>query len=239
MPKTTITFGIGTGALMAVVPLSGFWSKEQILEVAHHHSPLLFWIAAAVAVLTPFYMMRLFVVAFLGKAKAHGTEKAKEVPTVMLAPLIVLAVMAVLSGFGFVASRIAPAYHPHAFDLTSLVFWVSLGALVIGAGLGFVLYKDRTSDPLAHNSLFKVFRNKFYLDEIYLKLVKLCQDTVAAVVHFIDELLINGLIVGGLARSAGGMGNLFRRLQSGNLQAYALLFGAGILLVIYLTVFAR
>ncbi|NIP93143.1 MAG: NADH-quinone oxidoreductase subunit L, partial [Akkermansiaceae bacterium] len=95
------------------------------------------------------------------------------------------------------------------------------------------------SDPLAANPLFRIFRNKFYLDELYLALVKFLQDTVAAIVHFFDEFLINGLLVGGLARSAGGIGHLFRRLQTGNLQVYAILFGAGILLVIYLTVFAR
>ena len=70
-------------------------------------------------------------------------------------------------------------------------------------------------------------------------LVRFCQDTVAAVVHFIDEFFINGLLVGGLTRSTSGLGNFFRRLQSGNLQGYAILFGAGVLLVIYLTVFAR
>ena len=52
------------------------------------------------------------------------------------------------------------------------------------------------------------------------------------------QLIINGLIVGGLSRGTASFGNLIRRLQSGNLQGYALLFGVGILLVIYLTVFA-
>jgi len=120
-----------------------------------------------------------------------------------------------------------------------MVFWISLGALLLGAGGGFLLYHGRSSDPLANTPLFKLFRNKFYLDELYLKLVDLFQDTVAMVVHFLDEFLINSMIVGGLARSTAGLGNIFRRLQSGNLQGYAILFGAGILLVIYLTVFAR
>ena len=82
-------------------------------------------------------------------------------------------------------------------------------------------------------------RRDGYLDEIYLAIVKIFQDTFAAIVHFFDEFLISELLVGGLARSASGMGNFFRRLQNGNLQNYAILFGAGILLVIYLTVFAR
>ncbi len=239
MPVTTITFAVGTAALMAVPPLSGFWSKEQILAAASHYNPSLFWLAAAVAVLTPFYMMRLFMVAFLGKARHHGAEKATEVEPLMLAPLVGLAILAVFAGFRFLAGPFSPAYHHHQLDLTSHVFWVSIAAVLIGAGLGFLLYRNRETDPLASNPVFKLFRHKFYLDEFYLKLVGFFQDTVASVVHFFDEFLINGLLVGGLARSTGGLGNLLRRLQSGNLQRYAILFGAGILLVIYLTVFAR
>ncbi|MDB4463065.1 NADH-quinone oxidoreductase subunit L, partial [Akkermansiaceae bacterium] len=60
---------------------------------------------------------------------------------------------------------------------------------------------------------------------------------VAAVVHFIDELVIGGLLVGGFSRAAGGIGRIFTRMQSGNLQTYASLFGVGVILVIYLTVF--
>jgi NADH-quinone oxidoreductase subunit L len=59
----------------------------------------------------------------------------------------------------------------------------------------------------------------------------------AAIIHFFDEFLINGLLVGGLTRSAEGVGNLFRRVQSGNLQGYAFAFGFGVILIIYLTVF--
>jgi NADH-quinone oxidoreductase subunit L len=239
MPKTTITFAIGTGALMAVpFVTSGFYSKEQILSVAQHHNPALFWIAATVAVLTPFYMMRLFVVAFLGEGRGHGAKEAKEVPNVMFGPLALLAFLALIAGFPFFAHTIAPTFHPHPFEL-NIVFWISLGALLVGAGGGFLLYNGRSSDPLANNPLFKLFRNKFYLDELYLMLVRFFQDTVAMVVHFFDEFLINDMIVAGLARSTAGLGNIFRRLQSGNLQGYAILFGAGILLVIYLTVFAR
>ena len=102
-----------------------------------------------------------------------------------------------------------------------------------------VTCKRREVDPLADNPVFKLFRNKFYLDEIYLRIVRFTQDKVAAFLHFLDEFLIGDLLVGGLARSATGLGNAFRRLQNGNLQAYAILFGAGIILVIYLTVFSR
>ncbi|MCH2062785.1 MAG: NADH-quinone oxidoreductase subunit L [Roseibacillus sp.] len=241
MRKTAVTFAIGTAALMAIYPLSGFWSKEQILETAHHENPALFWLSIVVAALTPFYMTRLFIVAFLGRGRTHGAKEAREVPGIMLYPLFILAAMSVIAGFSPIAGKLAPAFHhpEHTFNPANPIFLISLAALGIGIAAGILLYRGRDSDPLAHNRVFKLFRNKFYLDELYLILVKFCQDTVAAVIHFFDEFLIGDLIVGGLARSATGLGNVFRRLQSGNLQGYAILFGVGIILIIYLTVFAR
>jgi NADH-quinone oxidoreductase subunit L len=248
MKATTATFAIGTAALIAVPLFSGFFSKEEILlaTLDHGHVTALFVVAAIVAVLTPFYMTRAFVVAFLGKPRGHGAEEAKEVPLVMLLPLVLLALLAIVAGFKFgpidipaALSAMDPRRHGAEHAGGQLVMGVSVAALLIGAGLGFVLYRNRTSDPLAANPLFKLFRHKFYLDELYLLLVKIFQDTVAAVVHFFDEIIINGLIVGGLARSTAGLGGLLRRMQTGNLQVYALLFSAGILLVVYLTVFLR
>jgi NADH-quinone oxidoreductase subunit L len=67
--------------------------------------------------------------------------------------------------------------------------------------------------------------------------VKYLQDGFAAIVHFLDELVINGLIVGGFTRLADSAGRLFTKAQAGNLQAYAFSFGLGVLLVIYFTVF--
>ncbi len=120
----------------------------------------------------------------------------------------------------------------------NIVTYCSIGAFLVGLVAAVVLYKGKESDPIASNGMMKVFRNKFYLDEIYAKLIKIFQDIVAAVVHFLDEFVINGLIVGGLTRLAQGTGNIFRtKMQTGSLQNYAFLLGAGIILVIYLTVF--
>ena len=90
---------------------------------------------------------------------------------------------------------------------------------------------------MENRGAFKHFRNKFYIDEAYAKVVRYGQDTLAAFIHFFDELFINGFLVDGFSRAAGGFGRIFGRLQSGNLQGYAVLFGIGVLLVIYLTVF--
>jgi len=235
MPVTTITFAIGTAALIAVPFTSGFFSKEQILEAAHHRNPYLFWIGAAVAVLTPFYMTRAFIITFLGKNRTKNAEHAKEVGPLMSAPLMVLAVMGLIAGFPFVAAKLAPAYQqPEHLIHFGMVTGVSIAALLIGVIGGFVLYAGKEKDPVS----IPLFRNRFYIDTIYEKgLVRYLQDGFAAIIHFFDEFLINGLIVGGLTRLAESFGNLFRKVQSGNLQAYAFTFGLGVLLLIYFTVF--
>ena len=159
----------------------------------------------------------------------------------MLYPLFALSCMAVIAGFTPVAETLSPAFHhpSHSFSLTNPVFLISLAALIIGIGSGILVYRGRDSDPLEGSAIFKIFRNKFYFDEVYLVLVRIFQNAVAMVVHFLDDFIIGNLLVGGLVRTASGVGNLFRKLQSGNLQGYAFLFGAGIILIIYLTVFAR
>ena len=235
MPITGFTFLIGFLALIAVPGTSGFFSKEQILEAAFEKEKILFWIAAAVAVLTPFYMTRLFVVAFLGKSKSDHAAHAHEVGPLMFIPLVILAVLGLVAGYPFFASKFAPAYHPpeHLFHLGFISF-VSIGAVLIGVISGFVLYTGKEKDPVS----LPLLQNRFYIDGFYDNfLVRYFQDAFAAVVAFFDEFLINGLLVGGLSRTAESTGNLFRKVQSGSLQGYAFAFGLGVILVVYFTVF--
>ena len=238
MPITFLTFGIGTIALCGVPGTACFFSKEHILESAAHSGQwLLFGIAALVACLTTFYMFRLFFVAFLGSPRSDHAGHAKEVGPLMSAPLTVLSVMAIFSGYQFLGGKIAPLYKPFEFHPDAPAFIASISAVLIGLFLAWKLYGNTENDPLENKGIFKHFRNKFYIDEAYAKLVGYGQDTLAAFIHFFDELIINGFIVDGFSRAAGGFGRIFGRLQSGNLQGYAILFGIGVLLVIYLTVF--
>lgn len=236
MPITAITFLIGTMALTAVPFTAGFYSKEGILHAAHHQP--LFWVAAFVALLTTFYMFRLFIVAFLGKAREHGSEEASEVSLIMSVPLVILAVMS------FAAPHMAsifpmPASWSVDFDVMphfdDPVFWTSIAAFVIGAVSAFVIYAGKIKDPIN----ISLFSNKFYFDELYAWIIKIFQDALAAIIHFFDAFIINTIIVGGLSRSAAGLGNVFRRYaQSGSLSGYAFLMAVGALLVIYFAVFA-
>ena len=240
MPITAITFAIGTAALIAVPYVtSGFWSKEEILAAAYNGNKALFAIAVLVAFLTTFYMTRAFVITFLGKTRSQNADHAKEVGPLMLMALVALAGMAIFSGFPFLSgalNAIRPDHGGHHAEGHIVVLIASLASLVLGLAAGFILYNGKDKDPIS----IPLFRNRFYLDAIYDKgIVKYLQDGVASIVHFFDEILINGILVGGLSRLAESTGNLFRKAQSGNLQAYAFTFGLGVLLLIYFTVFYK
>lgn len=232
MPITAWTFIIGTLSLTAVPLTSGFYSKEGILHAAHGHP--LFWIALGVAALTTFYMFRLIFIAFLGEAKDEHAKHAAEVESRMFIPLIILAVMALASPF---LVNLIPAndFTPNtSLHLDDPLFYYSVAAFVVGLALAFIFYKGKKEDSIS----IPLFRNKFYIDEFYGGIVKWFQDILAAVVHFLDEFIINGLLVGGFTRLAQGTGNIFRtHAQSGKLSHYALISGAGVLLAIYFTVF--
>lgn len=238
MPITGFTFAIGTAALMAVPYItSGFWSKEEILAAAYSGNKALFGIAIFVAFLTTFYMARLFIVAFLGKPRDHGSDHAHEVGPLMFVPLLLLAVMAIISGFSFTSgplSAFRPDHHGGHAEGHTIILAASIASLLLGLSAGFVFYKGKDSDPIS----VPLFKNRFYIDSIYDKgLVRYFQDAFAAIIAFFDEFLINGLLVGGLSRAAESFGNIFRRVQSGSLQGYAFCFGLGVILVVYFTAF--
>src|SRR6266850_2587174 len=102
---TFLTFMVGTLALIGFPPFSGFFSKDAILSLAYERNSAIFWLALFTAFLTAFYMVRLVVVVFFGKPRSHQARVGREAPSIMIIPLIVLAIPAFASGFGFVTKR--------------------------------------------------------------------------------------------------------------------------------------
>ncbi|MGJ8722917.1 MAG: NADH-quinone oxidoreductase subunit L [Roseibacillus sp.] len=240
MPITAITFLLGTLALAGFPFTAGFFSKEGILHTTWEYNQPLFWLVAAIAALTTFYMGRLFFVVFFGESRSKNSKSASEVGPLMFVPLVLLAAMAIFAGLPSIANTISPLYHePKALIEFGTPLYASLGAFAIGAAFAFVFYFNKKEDPLANNPVSKLFANNFYVDERYGQLVKYGINVKASVIDFLDEFIINGLIVGGLARCSAALGQLFNRAQSGSLQTYSLLMGVGVLLVIYLTVFVK
>ena len=227
MKITSITFLIATAALAGIYPLSGFYSKDAIMTVALN-KPILLVIGSFVAFLTAFYMTRLCVVVFLGKARSWSAEEAKEVPLLMLVPLLVLTIGAIFAGQTFSYNWfVDPEKIPHPEGVLPFIL-TAIG--VAGIVSGFFLYRGRDQEPYP----VQVLARKFYLDEIYIILVRIFQDAVAWVAKQIDELLIDKLLVRGGARLVTEIGSMLRGMQSGNLQGYAFLFGVGVILVLYI-----
>ena len=164
----------------------------------------------------------------------------REVGGLMLVPLLILAVLALISGYGFIADRLVPfnGFVSESFHM-GMPFYVSMGALVLGILLAAAFYAGSpASDKLSGNAVSRALANRLYIDLFYDKvLVRGVQGVLAAIIDFMDQFIISGLIVGGLARLTAAIGSLLRRLQSGNMAAYTALFGIGLLLVIYFTVF--
>jgi len=225
MPKTYWTFLIGTMALCGVPLFSGFFSKEAILAVALENNILLFLVAVLVALLTTFYMTRLFIVAFMGKPRSSHAEQAKESPAVMTVPLLVLAVPSVLAGY----------FNAHAPN--PLVLAASLVVVVFGMLVANSVYSVAKADPLPSKLglLAKAVRNRFWFDEVYQWFIDKVQENLAKLADAIDRWVIAGLLVRGTHGTTELAGRVLRLAQTGNLQTYAFWFAAGMAALLIFT----
>jgi NADH-quinone oxidoreductase subunit L len=231
LPITFVTFTVGALALIGCPPFSGFFSKDAILALAYERNMPIFIVGLFTAFLTAFYVVRLLVIVFFGNSRSEVARQSKESPLVMTGPLIVLAILAALGGFGFFARNFLalPMEKEAAFLVPTLAF----GALIAGSGLAIAIYRNRTREPID----VEVLRHKFYFDEFYAWLINWTQELLAQISAFFDRWIIDTAAVDGSSRGTWGIGALLRLIQVGNLQAYAFLFGIGVVAVIYFAVF--
>ncbi len=231
MPITFITFLIATLALTGFPGLSGFFSKDAILAYAFAQNQLLFWVAWLTAVLTAYYMVRLFLIVFFGKPRSEDAQTAGESPAIMTVPLVILAVLSIIGGYKPVIKWLYeyPDYpHPPGW-----FYAIAIAAFFIGAGLAFLVYRRVDKDPV----LIPIFKNKFYIDDIYNLLVHRVHDGAAKMAAWIDKWILDGLIIRGLSGLTWGTGYVMRFIQLGSLQVYALIFSVGLIVMLYLTLF--
>jgi NADH-quinone oxidoreductase subunit L len=252
-PKMRITFWtflIGTLALCGVPPLSGFYSKDAVLATASEHSPMLFALGSLVALLTAFYMSRLVLVTFFGSTRSEHAAHAHESPKVMVWPLVALAFASVFAGFwgmdAFFARQLSPeSAVPHGSILETLFAPFShapgaalagLGATVFGFSFAFSLYANTAKDPLPEKLGFlsRAMRDRFYFDEFYSRLIAVTHEAVSRAADWFDRWIIAGLGIRGLHGTTEILGRALRLVQTGNLQTYAFLFVAGVVLVLLL-----
>lgn len=228
MPITFLVMGAGALALAGVPPFSGYFSKDLIIEWAWVSNRPLFWISAAAVAFTALYTFRLFFVVFFGAPRSEEARKAHESPLVMLVPMMILAVLALSSGWPFIAKLYIHPAHPE--DVPLLTRLIIYGFLVVGiAGAAALYLRGPKTDPVS----IPLFANRLYIDDLYGWLVRWVQGGFAQLCALLDRWVVDGL-VHLAALTAWGAGYALRLLQVGNLQAYSFFFGAGVIVLLYL-----
>ncbi|WP_298283005.1 NADH-quinone oxidoreductase subunit L [Acidocella sp.] len=254
IPFTWLMLLIGSVALAGLPPFAGYYSKDAILDAAFAANTGIslygFWMGVITAGLTAFYSTRLLLLVFHGPSRApkHVHDHAHESPLVMLAPLAVLAVGAVTSGFllhhAFIGGGSAAFWgasivlEPHSVmnQLTSLPYWAdhaTIIAALTGIAVGLVFYvlapglPARLAQSLRPIYLFML--NKWYFDELYDWLfVRPALKIARAFWRYGDEQIIDG-VPNGLAAATSELASGAGKLQTGSIAVYALVMLIGLL----------
>ncbi len=259
LPRTYWTFLIGTLALAGIFPFAGFFSKDEILWQTLNQGGVLLWLlGAGAAFMTATYMFRAVFMTFHGNSRVnHGVaHHLHESPGIMTVPLMILAILSVTGGFiGFpvieggnkFAEFLAPVFAPpagfpkpgeavhHAVSFEVAMMLVSL--LIAGLGI-FLAYRMYIKNPALPDRLAERYKapynalvNKYWVDEIYnFIFVRFFLAVSIFFWRFVDDLIVDGIVNGVAALFRGGS-EVFKRLQTGNVQNYALSILIGVVLI--------
>jgi NADH-quinone oxidoreductase subunit L len=250
MPVTFVTFGLGYLAIIGFPGLSGFFSKDKIIEAAFAKGGTEGWILGGCALLgaaiTAYYMTRVMLLTFFGEKRWQPDENGNEPhphesPKVMTIPMIVLAVGSVAGGAFFsVGDRflhwlepITGHDHGHA-PISALTVTVStVAVMVIGVATAYAQYGRRPVPVVAPRGslLTRAARRDLLQDDFnHVVLVRGGEHLTRSLVY-VDHTLVDG-VVNGTAASMGGLSGRMRRLQNGFARSYAVsMFGGAAILV--------
>lgn len=254
---TYITFLIGTLAISGLPLLSGFFSKDLILAHAYQYSPVVFALLLGGALLTTFYMFRLFFLVFHGSYR--GGAHPHESPATMTTPLIILAVLSVVGGVlnvphllgGHEAmkhylSTASPALGASSLHLAAAVEWTLMGittALVIATvaltyrrfAIAPTLDGDSSSMPMPKRLLAERWR----IDELYAWAFERPFGWLSTQFHAVGEQRVMIPLMVGFGAITLRLGGLVRRIQTGNASFHLLAMLAGIIIFLLITLLSN
>ncbi|SOE12883.1 NADH-quinone oxidoreductase subunit L [Streptomyces sp. 2323.1] len=245
MPVTFITFGLGYLAIIGFPGLSGFFSKDKIIEAAFARGGTEGWILGGAALLgaaiTAFYMTRVMLMTFFGEKRWDPTEvHPHESPKVMTIPMIVLAIGSVFAGGLFSINEIFVKWlepvtsfaHGHSPVSATTVTAATMVVLVIGVGIAWGMYGRKPVPALAPRGslLTRAARRDLLQDDFNHVVFVRGGEQVTGTLVQLDRSLVDGA-VNGTAASMGGLSGLLRQLQTGFVRSYAvqMLGGAAVL----------
>ena len=247
MPITTITFGLGYLAIIGVPPFAGYYSKDKIIETAFNVGGVqgvIFGSAALLgAIITAFYMTRVMLMTFFGNKRWADDAHPHESPFLMWAPMAVLAIGSVASGYLLYSGKaivkwLAPVVDKHHHEHTELlppivVSALAVTAVLIGVGIALAKYRGELSAtaPQDVNIFTRVARRDLLQDDANEFLFMRPGQKLTEVLVKTDEKVIDG-VVRGVGASAVGSARGMRKLQTGYVRNYALLILIGALLAL-------
>jgi NADH-quinone oxidoreductase subunit L len=260
MKVTNITFLLGCLAIAGIPGFSGFFSKDEILAASFAKSPVLYAIGLGTALLTAFYMFRLYATTFKGSFR--GTHEQEhhlhESPAAITIPLIILAVLSVVGGYvgipEFMAhgahklqSFLAPVFATsasvlEAHEVSHSTEWLLTGISTLLIVITVVFAWSRFSkkpDTQEAAGFGKVLANKWYVDELYDKIIVQPLNRLAGFFNTIFEKLVVDGIVNSVGRLVNYSSRQLRLLQSGQVGSYVLLMVLGMLAIFILQFFVR
>ncbi|MGA7723173.1 MAG: NADH-quinone oxidoreductase subunit L [Ignavibacteriaceae bacterium] len=261
MPTTFITFMIAALAISGIPPLSGFFSKDDILWYAFTNGNILYWLVGVItALLTAFYMFRLVYLTFYGSERFSHEKHPHESPGIMTIPLIVLAVLSALGGFigipeifsgehgNLFENWLAPIFSDANSKLasagvqshsTELLLMIVTIAGVVGSILyARYMYIQKTGLPAAYSKkikgLYNILLNKYFVDEAYDAVVinPVVRGSEKVLWKITDNKIIDGA-VNGTASLIDVISGKIRKLENGVAQVYAIIMVLGIVAALF------
>ena len=235
-PITCWTLFCASLAISGVPFTSGFFSKDEILVGAYHAHPWIYWLGVLTAGMTAFYVFRAWFMAFTGRYRGHAHPH--ESPWSMLGPLVILAALSLGGGFIKIPAFLEPVFGGNEVPAEPWMMPVASAAGLLGIFLAWLFYVARPSlaDQIsgALGGLYRLVYNKYFVDEIYAATVvePVVQGSRTVLWRGVDVGVIDG-IVNGIGARSKGVGGILKRMQAGNVRAYAawVVFGCVLLII--------
>lgn len=252
LPITHFTFLIGTLAIAGVPFFSGFFSKDEILAMAHGKSDIIFTVLAITSVVTAIYMFRLYFLVFKGEFRGtkHQEDHLHESPSSMYIPLIILAVLSAVGGFlgmpgwmsehHFLNHYLHPIihspihFHPSEFFEFSVlgVSVLVLSIIIMTLRNYYIKNKNIPESDDNENGFSKVLSHKYYIDEVYhLLFVKPIELISVFLHHIVENKLVDGL-VNAIIWIVSKCSNGLRLIQNGKVELYVVGIVVGIIMIL-------
>ena len=260
MKITHATFLVGCLAIAGIPGLSGFFSKDEILAAAFAKSPVFYAIGLGTALLTAFYMFRLYATTFRGTFR--GTHEQEhhlhESPAAITGPLIILAILSIIGGYlgvpefiihgaHYLGDFLAPVFsaskdvlEPHeiAHQTEWMLTGISTALIVMVVIFAWTRY-SRKPDMEEAKGFGKILQNKWYVDELYEKIIVRPLNALGSFLNDVFEKKVVDGMVNGVGRLVNYGSRQLRLLQSGQVGSYVLLMVVGMLLFFVFQFFLR